>query len=192
MSELKPIAIGHVASLAINGASTERIHFEFEGPQGDKHASRIHQLTEKDSRLLSISGLPQGHPVFNYRSWTALSCEELQEIESAISRPIPQGCLLENMQISGIPSFSTLPPSSQLHFPARRAFGKKMCKAILAVWEKNTPCDIVANRLATLSESPSLRAAFEYAARGKRGVVGFVLSSGYAFVGDEVLVYPPS
>jgi MOSC domain-containing protein YiiM len=68
----------------------------------------------------------------------------------------------------------------------------KNTQAILTVWEENGPCGTAGKRLADHRENPDLTREFRAKAKGKRGVMGFVLSNGLVSLGDEVLVYPPA
>ncbi len=181
-----PSAVGEVVSLCVNGIVQNTLAFEFIGPVGDKHSSYIRKLSGHDTDYIRTSELERGHNVFNWRSWTGLSTGELAEIEKTLDVPIPPGCLLENISISGIPGFSELAPTTRLVFPPRNE-----TQLILAVWEQNGPCRTVGDRLAAHHNNPDLMTKFVQAAQGKRGVMGFVLSVGRAEVGDEVLVYPP-
>ena len=88
--------------------------------------------------------------------------------------------------MTGVPNLSKLPPTTRLVFPVRNDM-----QAILAIWEENTPCQIVGQRLAAHYGRPELKRALITAARDKRGVMGLVLSAGWVEVGDEVQLFPP-
>lgn len=179
------IATGRVEGLSINGGPEETISFSIDGPQGDTHKRPIRQLSDHDGAYISTSNLVKGRWVFNWRSWTGISREEIAEIEHSLSYSVPQGCLLENISVSGIPNFSKLPPTSRLVFPLRQN------QAILAVWGENGPCRTVGQRLEQHHGVPNLGTRFIKAAQGKRGVMGFVLAAGRVEVGDKVRVYGP-
>ena len=182
----EPIAIGTVESLAINGEPVEHIRFNLNGPLNDVHAGFSRSLSGHDGAYIRTSDLEKGHSVFNWRSWTGLSVEELDYVESAIGYPIPIGCLLENIVFSGIPEFSQIAPTSRLVFPRR---GKN--QAILTVWEENGPCKTVGERLEQHHGVSGLKTDFIKHAQQKRGVMGFVLAEGIVSVGDAVKLYPP-
>ena len=187
------VASGKVKSLSLNGESVSRINFGLMGPTGDDHAGLSRHLSGHDGAYMETSSLMRGARVFNWRSWTALSDQEISIIEEKLGVSIPQGCLLENLVISGIPNFSQLPPTSRLVFPMR----KDRSQAILAVWEENGPCRGVGNRLEKYHadqkyiQAPGLSTRFITAARSKRGVMGLLLSEGLVEVGDWVNVFPP-
>ena len=187
----QPIATGQVASLCINGEPVQETHCWLDGPPGEVHAGRFSRtLSGHDSEYIRTSSLKRGARVFNWRSWAGLSFEEIAEVERELGFAIPQGTLLENITVSGIPNFSKLAPTSRLVFPFRENFPNGE-QVILAVWEQNGPCRTVGDRLANHHGRHELMAKFVAAAKDKRGVMGIVLAAGLVKVGDEVLVYPP-
>jgi hypothetical protein len=181
------IVTGVVEALAINGSPVERISFNLDGPKDDAHQGFTRLLSGHDGAYIRTSGRIKGDEVFNWRSWTGLSAEEIGTVARAIGYKIPVGVLLENLVVSGIPDFTQLAPTSRLVFPQ----GADGTQAILAVWEENGPCRTVGERLETLHQKPGLKTDFIRAAQGMRGVMGFVLSAGMISVGDEVRIYPP-
>lgn len=187
-----PIHTGTVGSLCVNGLSRDTLDFRYDGPAGDRHSGIRRDLDGHDGAFIRSSSLSKGDRAFNWRTWTAVSKEDLEDVAQAIGANIPQGCLLENMTIRGIPNFSKLPIGSRLVFPHRdnRRVGHQ--QAILAVWEQNMPCKTVGQRLAKHYGDFELMTKFVAAAKDKRGVMGFVLTSGPVMVGDTVLVYPPT
>lgn len=190
----EPIATGTVASLCLNGEPVDTLYFDFRGPLSDKHRGHHRVLSGHDSDYIRTSSLKRGDRVFNWRTWTGLSVEELQQIERTLGVAIPQGSLLENIVIEGITSFSQLQPTSRLVFPEYTMFesGSTMFKqAILAVWEENGPCKTVGKRLEDHHGIDGLMTRFVEAAKGLRGVMGIVLARGMVKIGDTVLVYPP-
>ncbi len=189
MRNQKPIATGTVGSLWVNGRQMPVLKFKFDGPVGDDHAGMTRELDGHDGDYVATSRLKKGHGIFNWRTWTAISIEEMYEVEHTLALKIPGGCLLENIIICGIPGFSQLPPTSRLVFP-KKDDGSQV---ILAVWEENGPCDGVGKRLQNhYPEQDKLSTRFIAAARHKRGVMGFVISEGYVENDDVVEVYPPT
>lgn len=180
------LATGRVEWLCINSKPVESASYFLDGPVGDDHSSFSRRLSGHDGAYLETSNRARKDLVFNWRMWTGLSREEVTEIEKRLGYPIPQGCLQENLLVSGIPRFTQLAPTSRLVFPERG--GKQV---ILAVWEENTPCRTVGERLETHHKVPGLSTRLIAEARHKRGVMGIVLSAGVIHVGDEIQVYPP-
>ena len=194
MPNVDPIAIGTVSTLAINGKPVSNILFELTGPVGDNHSGFKRRLSGHDGDYIKTSGLLKGAQVFNWRSWTGLSMQELIEVEQALGFEIPVGCLLENITISGVPNFSKLEPGTRLVFP-KHVDGDNVTQAILTVWEENSPCRTVGERLevyhGVYHGVEELMTRFIREAQNKRGVMGFVLSAGKVSRNDQVLVYPP-
>jgi len=183
------IAEGKVRNLSINGQNVTQIYFNFDGPMGDIHSGMTRTLDGHDGSYIATSDMKRGHTVFNWRTWTAVSHEEVIEIEDNLLLNVPPGILLENLNISGIPGFSQLAPTSRLVFPVRLD-GSQL---VLAVWEQNGPCDGVGKRLQELhKDEPRVSTRFIASAQQKRGLMGFVLSEGYVKIGDSVRVYPPA
>jgi hypothetical protein len=183
-----PKDVGEVTALCCNGEPVDELGFNLTGPMGDSHSGFTRSLSSHDGEYIRTSELKRGHEVFNWRSWTGVSVEELAEVETALGGvSIPVGCLLENLRISGIPNFSKIAPTSRLVFPPRH--GDQL---ILAVWERNGPCKTVGERLAKHHERFELMGQFVQAAQDNRGLMGFVISSGHIYTGDEVLLYPPA
>jgi hypothetical protein len=187
----QPIATGKVEWLGVNGSSVSTLNFCCQGPSGDSHAHFTRSLSGHDGAYLRTSNLKRGDKVFNWRTWTALSSEEVRAIEEVLQSEIPRGCLLENIVISGVPAFSKLAPTTRFVFPHRFTWGAHKNQAILAVWGENGPCKMVGERLERHHQKPGLQTDFVAAAQDRRGVMGFVLAAGQVNVGDEVLVYPP-
>ena len=185
------MATGKVTSLSINGKPSRwYVTFTLDGPYTDSHSGLVRKLSDHDGVYTKTSHMKKGAKVFNWRSWTALSLEEIEEIESSLKLKIPQGCLLENIVISGIPNFSKLKPTTRLVFQSNDNFLKDN-RAVLAVWEENGPCGTVGKRLEEHHKKPGLKTDFIAAAQNKRGLMGIVLYAGIIAIGDSVLVYPP-
>ena len=181
------VATGRVESLCLNGEAVDTICFDLAGLRGDVHSGFSRTVGAHDGAYRATSALHKGDAVLNWRSWTALAREEIAAFEQTLGVPIPQGCLLENLTVTGIPNLSKLPPTTRMVFPVRGG-----TQAMLAVWEENSPCHTVGQRLADHYGRPELKKALIAGARGKRGVMGLVLSAGWVEVDDEVQVFPPA
>ncbi len=185
------IATGKVLSLCRDGNPIPNLTFALSGPVGDSHSGSERKLNGHDVAYINTSDRKKGDVVFNWRTWTALSQEELAEIEGRLELKVPQGCLLENFVVSGIPNFSKLKPTTRLVFQSAEPEENGLPRPILTVWGENSPCNTVGLRLEEHHEKPRLKTDFVAAAQHRRGVMGFVLASGFVKVGDKVLVYPP-
>ncbi len=157
------------------------------GFRGDRHAgTRI-----SDVRELGQCGIPKGHEVSNMREFSAVSVEELREIQERLGLPeaVPLGCLGENLVISGIPNLTQLPCGSLLTFADERGVRRT---TVLAVWGANNPCRIPGENVQVhFPDVPKVAARFPKAAMGRRGIVGFVFCSGFIKRGDQVTVLLP-
>jgi MOSC domain-containing protein YiiM len=140
--------------------------------------------------LLSF-GLPKGVEIANHREFSAVSVGELAEVARAmeLGKPIPDGCLGENLVLSGIPKLTQLPTGTMLFF--RKAEGQART-AVLVVWGENDPCQGPGEILQTkFPDRQGLARLFPKAAIGKRGIVGSVYVSGNIHEGDVVVAKIP-
>lgn len=190
MNNDKPMAIGWVDWLGINGEPAEELVFTLDGPVGDRHAGRVRQLSGHDGDYMRTSSLVKGATVLNWRSWTAVSREDMHVTAGILKDEIPAGSLLENIIVSEIPNFSKIVPGSRLVFP-RQELNGLYAQAILGVWEENEPCMVVGKRVEELNDRPGQARDFVRAAQHHRGIMGFVLSAGKIRRHDQVRVYPP-
>ncbi len=160
------------------------------GVKGDLHAGP--RLSDVRERALNRFGVPRGIQIANVREVSIVAQEELASIGMAMSLPgpIPLGSLGENLVVSGIPDFTALPTGTLLFF--QKPDGMKRT-AVLAVWGENVPCTTPGEAIQSqFPNQPDLASLFRKAADHRRGVVGFVYSTGYIYEGDEVAVYVPS
>lgn len=154
------------------------IHLELDGVVGDRHRSFQREAWNGDKQ-------PEGTIRRNERQWSAVSVEELKEIQKSMDllEPLPASDLGANLCISGVPQLSQLPKGSILRFPSG---------AELVVVEYNPPCHDMGKSLAakytTVSGEALSTTAFSKAAQFSRGVVGVVDVAGVISCGDEVTV----
>jgi MOSC domain-containing protein YiiM len=143
-----------------------RINLELFGVSGDRHAGELWTPTW---------GRHKDQTVFNERQWSAVSAEEIGELERSLGVALPLGALGENFRFEGVARLSKLRPGTRISFPSGAA---------LWVSGENFPCRKAALRLAQLTGQPGLTAAFLKAARGRRGLVGWVETPGPVQLGD--------
>ena len=154
------------------------IQLRLEGIVGDRHRSHERSAWEGDKQ-------PQGTIRRNERQWSAVSVEELIEIqeEMGLSEPLTAECLGANLCLSGVPQLSRLPKGTLLKFPSG---------AELVVEEFNPPCHDMGKKLASIytsrSGEPISTTAFSKAAKLNRGVVGVVDVAAPISAGDQVTV----
>lgn len=154
------------------------IQAELDGIVGDRHRSYFRKAWAGDKQ-------PTGTVRRNERQWSAVSVEELAEIQKdmGLENPLTAESLGANLCISGLPGLSRLPKGTLLQFPSG---------AELIVEEYNPPCHEMGQKLADLHASssgePLSSTAFSKAAKLSRGVVGVVEVAGAINEGDEVTV----
>ena len=154
------------------------IDVQLDGIAGDAHRSYVRKAWAGDKQA-------EGTVRRNERQWSAVSLEELAEIQDAmdlIERPTPTE-LGANLCLSGIRELSRLPKGTVLRFPSG---------AELIVEEYNPPCHDMGKKLAathqTRSGKPLSSTAFSKAAKLSRGLVGVVEVPGAIQADDEVQI----
>jgi len=156
------------------------IQLELDGVVGDRHQSHDRSTWPGDKQ-------PEGTIRRNERQWSAVSSEELAEIQAAmdLSEPLTATQLGANLCLTGVQELSRLPKGTLLKFPSG---------AELMVEEYNPPCREMGEKLAALyasnSGEPLSSTAFSKAAKLKRGIVGVVEVAGAISAGDEVTIEP--
>jgi MOSC domain-containing protein YiiM len=153
---------------------------ELDGFLGDRHKSYSRQTWEGDKQA-------EGTNRRNERQWSAVSVEELAEIQQKmdLKEPLTAASLGANICLAGVPHLSRLPKGTILTFPSG---------AELEVTEYNTPCLEMSQHLSkihtTNSGQPLRVTAFSKAAKYCRGVVGVVEVAGIISAGDDVIIKP--
>jgi len=154
------------------------IQVELDGVIGDRHQSFERSAWQGDKQ-------PKGTTRRNERQWSAVSVEELADIQAAmdLNEPLTATCLGANLCLTGVRDLSRLPKGSLLKFPSG---------AELMVEEFNPPCHDMGKKLASMYTTRSGQAlastAFSKAAKHNRGIVGVVEVAGIINAGDEVIV----
>lgn len=154
------------------------IHVQLDGIVGDRHQSYSRKTWRGDKQ-------PQGTVRRNERQWSAVSVEELADIQKKmdLTEPLSAASLGANLCLKGLPELSRLPKGTLLKFPSG---------AELIVEEYNPPCVHMGKRLAAIyktnSGTPLSDTAFSKAAKFSRGVVGVVEVAGTIKAGDDVAI----
>lgn len=162
--------------------------FQGYGVHGDNHAGgRL--LDIRDTAPLRF-GHPKGQECFNMRQWSAISKEEMEATAKAMGiEGIAPGLLGENLIVSGIPNFSQLPSGTLLFF---KGPGGEIRPTILCVYAENGPCEIPGKAIQDLHPNKTgLKSGFIRHAKDRRGLVGWVMCSGFIKTGDTVVVHVP-
>lgn len=163
----------------------QSIIVELDGIVGDRHRSFSREAWAGDKQA-------EGTVRRNERQWSAVSTQELVEIQEAMDlvEPLTAATLGANFCLEGIDELSRLPKGTTLRFPSG---------AELQVEEYNPPCLDMGTKLAstftTNSGSVIENTAFSKASKLSRGIVGVVEVAGIINPGDEVDVtlyeHPP-
>ena len=149
---------------------------ELDGVVGDRHRSYSRETWAGDKQ-------PKGTVRRNERQWSAVSVEELAEIQEAMDLTVPltATALGANLCFEGVAELSRLPKGTIMRFPSG---------AELMVTEYNPPCLDMGTKLAetmqTRSGDPLQDTTFSKASKLLRGVVGVVEVAGIINPGDKV------
>ncbi|BDI28090.1 putative metal-sulfur cluster biosynthesis proteins YuaD [Capsulimonas corticalis] len=150
------------------------------GIQGDRHYGFTKSAGVREKKFH-----PKGASIWNPRTWSAVSVEELAEIAASMGvAEIKAEWLGANLLFRGVGSLTSLPPMTRLVFSSG---------AILLVYGENLPCIGPANVIRKLATPLDIRLpqTFGKAAAKKRGLVGWVERAGVIRPGDTADVYLP-
>ena len=179
--------VGRVVSVHSGAGDTlgkearDVIEVGLDGVIDDRHRGFIRKNWKDDKQ-------PEGVIRRNERHWSAVSVEELADIQLAMNlvEPLLPASLGANLCLQGVPDLSRLARGSLLTFSSG---------VELMVEEYNPPCREMGEKLAAMHTSKSGEwipaGAFSQAAKFSRGVVGVVEVAGIISTGDEVRVEPP-
>ncbi len=188
VGKVERVLVAHQLSTHVSLAMEKIKFIQGHGVIHDNHGGpRLVDI--RDTTILRF-GLPKGMECFNTRQWSAVSQEELNEIAGLTEIPsIDHGLLGENLVVSGIPRFTQLPSGTQLFFKGSKG---ELRSTVLSVHRENNPCQIPAEAIQNrFPEKERLVGAFTKHAKRRRGVVGFVLCSGFVKEGDTVIAEVP-
>ena len=175
---------GRVEAVLINPdreetlASTrvDRVEVSYAGFEGDCHAGLTRAACVRVKHQYA-----EGTEIRNTRQVSILSREELAEVARTLGIPeIEPQWVGANLLLSGIASFTLLPPSSRLMFSSGAA---------LVVDMENGPCRYPGEVIDR--HHPGNGAGFARAALQRRGVTAWVEREGQIALGDEVSLYIP-
>lgn len=177
-----------VCDQPVRSTARDEIQLMPEGIRGDRHTDPLRLLKVYDKDLLA-HGLLKGMLIAPTRQVSIVSVEELAAIGRALETcmPIPPEALGANILISGIPDLTLLPPGTLLCFSR----GDTPRTAVVGVWEINNPCSVAGQEVEAATSTPRIASRFVTAAMDRRGLVGFVMSSGVIKKGDTVTARIP-
>ena len=148
----------------------------YAGIEGDFHAG----LTRKSCVRVKKQH-PVGTDIRNVRQLSILSAEDLAQIAAEIDLETIDPLLLgATLVIEGIPDFTFVPPASRLQ-------GEN--GTTIAIDVENGPCNLPAREIEKEAEGHGK--GFKAAARGRRGVCGWVEREGLLSVGDRLRLHVP-
>lgn len=163
---------------ALASAPAQTLDLGFAGPVGEAHGG----LTRPScSRVLAQ--YERGTEIRNTRQLSILATEDLANIALAMGLERLDPALLgATLVVEGIADFSHLPPSSRLQFGAKGG-------PTVTVDMQNRPCTLPAAVIE--AAHPGYGKAFKAAAKGLRGVTGWVEREGRIVTGDAVTLHIP-
>lgn len=175
--------VGRVQWLGLNedraaglgNRAVEALDLRFSGAVGE---SRSGLTRASCSRV--VTQYPRGTEIRNTRQLCIMSAEELAEIAAEMGVVALEPALLGvSVLLVGIPDFAHIPPSSRLVNEA----------VSLTVDMENRPCHLPAKGIeaAMAGKGGLLKAA----AKGRRGVMGWVEREGVLRIGDELRLHVP-
>lgn len=171
--------LGRVGDRAAALASAPCTHLAlgFAGPEGEDHGGLTRPSCSRVSRQY-----PKGTEIRNTRQVSILSEEELAQIAADMDvAHLDPAWLGATIVLRGLPDLSHLPPSSRLQ-------GQEG-GATLVVDMENRPCHLPAPVIDT--HLPGKGRGFKLAAKGRRGVTGWVEREGALSVGEQVRLHMP-
>lgn len=164
--------------VALRAVPVEALALGFAGPEGEAHGG----LTRLSCARVTAQH-PRGTPIRNTRQLSILSAEELAAIAAAMGLPALDPALVgATAVIAGIPDFTHLPPSSRLQ--------AEDTGATVVVDMENLPCSLPAREIETAA--PGFGARFKAAAKGRRGVTGWVEREGAWRLGARIRLHVPA
>lgn len=155
----------------------ERANLSFDGIAGEAHGGATRPACSRVKRQY-----PRGTPLRNARQITILSLEEMTEVAAAmgLDAPIDPSWIGGNIQLTGIPQLTRIPPSSRLIFESGAGLVADM---------ENAPCRFAAE--AVEAHRPGLGLSFPKRAAGKRGVTAWVEREGAIALGMRCRLHIP-
>ena len=155
----------------------ETVEARFEGLDGECHGG----LTRPSCSRVTVLHPTRGTEIRNTRQVSILSAEELAEVASALGLPaLRPEWVGANLVLEGIPALTLIPPASRLVFDDG---------PVLAVDVENGPCRFPGDVIE--AAHPGHGRGFAKAARGRRGVTGWVERPGRLALGQRVALHVP-
>lgn len=162
---------------SLRSASLKETNLEFSGLPGESHGGLTRPSCVRVEELY-----PLGTDIRNTRQLSIASAEDLAAIarEMGLSDLAP-ALIGANVVIRGIPDFTLVPPGSRIQFAGG---------ATVTVDLENHPCNLPAREIEMTH--PGFGRKFKTAARGRRGITGWVEREGVIRPGDSVRLFIPT
>lgn len=155
----------------------EQARLDWSGIEGEAHGGRTRPAC---GRVAAVH--PRDTEIANSRQVSVLGAEEIAAISVEMGlAPLDPALLGASLVLKGIPDLSHLPPGARLQAPDG---------ATIVVDMINHPCTIISK--AVERRFPGKVRLFKPAARGRRGIVGWVERPGALSLGDEMRLFVPS
>jgi MOSC domain-containing protein YiiM len=160
----------------LSSSRISSVQVSYEGLQGESHSGLV-----RSSCVRVRHQYPQGTEIRNTRQISIISTEELAIIADTMGiEELKPEWLGANLLVSGIPSFSQIPPSTRMIFESG---------ASLVVDLENSPCKYPGEIIDR--HHPGFGSLFAKAAVGRRGVTAWVEREGHINTGDSIRLYIP-
>jgi MOSC domain-containing protein YiiM len=160
----------------LSSCRVDSVEASYQGLKGESHSGLV-----RASCVRVRHQYTQGTEIRNTRQISIVSVDDLAEIaENMGVESLQPEWIGANLLVSGIPSFSQIPPSTRLIFEGG---------ASLVVDLENSPCKYPGEIIER--HRPGFGERFARAAVGKRGVTAWVEREGKINSGDAIRVYIP-
>ena len=176
--------VGRVTWLGLNddrakglgNRAVEALDLRFSGPDGESRGG----LTRPSCSRV-VTQYAKGTEIRNTRQICLMSVEELAEIAANMEvEALAPALLSVSILVEGLPDFTHIPPSSRLV----SAGGAAIC-----IDMENRPCHLPAKTIE--AAMPGKGGLFKAAAKGLRGVTGWVEAEGHLRLGDALRLHVP-
>jgi hypothetical protein len=170
--------LGVVPKLAkgIRAEPRDEVFASYAGFEEDVHAGLTRPSCVRVKNLY-----PQGTEIANVRQLSILSVEEMAQTAAEMGlETLEPEHLGTSMVIEGIPDFTHIPPSARLQVASG---------ATITIDMENRPCVLPGREIE--QDSPGHGPQFKAAAKGRRGVTGWIEREGALKVGDRLQLFIP-
>ncbi len=176
--------VGRIVWLGLNddraaglgNRAVETLDLRFSGPLGE---SRSGLTRASCSRV--VAQYPRGTEIRNTRQICLMSAEELADISAEMGVDALNPAFLSvSVLLSGLPDFTHVPPASRLVND----------RVSITMDMENRPCHLPAKGIE--AAMPGKGGLFKAAAKGRRGVTGWVEREGVLRLGDELRLHVPA